>query len=71
MELIEIKDFKLSFLFKSLKKQTTVENTVQKIIREVKSKGDKALLAYTKQFDKVELKNLKVPISTIIKKKNN
>ena len=69
MELIEIKDFKLSFLFKSLKKQTTVENTVQKIIREVKSKGDKALLAYTKQFDKVELKNLKVPISTIIKKK--
>lgn len=33
---------------------------VQEIIREVRQKGDSALLAYTKKFDGVILKNLKV-----------
>ena len=31
------------------------EERVQAIIQEVRAKGDEALLAYTKQFDKVEL----------------
>ncbi|GBD38714.1 Histidinol dehydrogenase [bacterium HR37] len=34
---------------------TGIESTVKRIIREVREKGDYALLRYTKKFDKVEL----------------
>ena len=34
---------------------TRIESTVKRIIREVREKGDYALLRYTKKFDRVEL----------------
>ena len=34
---------------------TSVKNAVQNILDDVKQRGDEALKAYTKQFDKIEL----------------
>jgi len=39
---------------------TQLEKTVQEIIKSVKTKGDQALKELSRQFDKVEVKNLKV-----------
>ena len=39
--------------------------SVRKIIKDVKKSGDKALKKYTKQFDQVELKEIKVSIEEI------
>ncbi|MEO0293257.1 MAG: histidinol dehydrogenase [candidate division WOR-3 bacterium] len=38
---------------------------IQKIIKEIKEKGDKALIKYTKKYDKVSLKEIKVSQSEI------
>src|SRR5687767_1670201 len=38
----------------------SLEKTVRKILEKVKSKGDKAIRKYTKEFDGVKLKNLAV-----------
>jgi histidinol dehydrogenase len=39
---------------------SSLEKTVSDVLLDVKNNGDKALLIYTKQFDKVELKQIKV-----------
>lgn len=39
---------------------TSLFDTVQKILDEVRTSGDKAVMKFTKQFDKVELKHLEV-----------
>ena len=43
-----------------------LEKTVKKILDKVKSKGDKAVKKYTKEFDGVKLKKLPVPEKEII-----
>lgn len=40
---------------------TLLEDQVKKIIEEVASKGDRAVISYTKEFDRVELDSLEVP----------
>ena len=40
---------------------STLEENVQRIIEEVASKGDRALIAYTKEFDRVSLNSPEVP----------
>ncbi len=44
-----------------------LEKSVKKILRNVKTKGDKRLGKYTKQFDRVTLKNIQVSEKEIIK----
>ncbi|MDK2977479.1 MAG: histidinol dehydrogenase [Bacteroidales bacterium] len=44
---------------------TNLEKTVQNIIKRVKTKGDQALKELSLQFDKVEIKNLKVSSEAI------
>lgn len=39
---------------------TSLEDSVKKILEKVKDKGDKAIFKYTKRFDKVKLKTLQV-----------
>ena len=39
---------------------TSLFDTVQKILDEVRISGDKAVMKFTKQFDKVELTHLEV-----------
>src|SRR3989338_1201764 len=40
--------------------QPSVDQTVQAIVADVKKQGDKALLAFTEQYDKVTLNKLQV-----------
>lgn len=40
-----------------------VENTVKKVIKNVKNKGDKALYAYMKKFDKVDIEKIGLLVS--------
>ncbi|MGM0504403.1 MAG: histidinol dehydrogenase, partial [Bacteroidota bacterium] len=44
---------------------TNLEKTVQEIIKKVKTKGDQALKELSRQFDQVEVKNLKVSSEAI------
>jgi histidinol dehydrogenase len=46
---------------------SSILGVVQTILREVKEKGDEALFAYTKKFDKAELKQLQVTSTEIDK----
>jgi histidinol dehydrogenase len=48
---------------KSFKLDSTEEQTVREIVAQVKEKGDKALLAYTKKFDKVDLSEEELEVS--------
>lgn len=48
-----------------LSKRHKEQKIVQNILNNVKSKGDKALIYYTKKFDKVSLKNIKVSYKAI------
>ena len=41
----------------------TLDQKVKKIINEVKKNGDKALIKYTKKFDKIEIKNNKLKLN--------
>jgi histidinol dehydrogenase len=45
---------------------TAVNESVVKILEKVKNEGDKAIRAFTLQFDKIELKNFKVDPNEII-----
>jgi len=42
-------------------KHSLLEDQVKQIIKDVKKNGDKAVLNYTREFDKVELESLTVP----------
>ena len=42
-----------------------VEETVRSILKEVKKKGDRALLAYTQRFDRVQLKQEELRVSQV------
>lgn len=44
---------------------TSLESTVRRILNDVKENGDKALINYTEQFDKVKLTSLKVSAEEI------
>lgn len=44
---------------------TEVDGIVYKILKDVKTKGDRALIEYTSQFDKVDLDSLKVTVEEI------
>jgi histidinol dehydrogenase len=54
----------INFLKRSRTK-ATVSNSVQKIIDQVKQNGDQALYNLTKDLDRVQLTNLKVPVETL------
>lgn len=40
-----------------------VENTVKEVLKNVKAHGDKALYAYMKKFDKVDIKEIGLFVS--------
>lgn len=44
---------------------TEVDGIVYKILKDVKTKGDRALIEYTSQFDKVDLDSIKVTVEEI------
>ena len=54
----------ISSRFDSSKRKKELK-IVEKIIEDVRKKGDKALFYYTKKFDKVNLTSLSVPKSQI------
>ncbi|PRP65675.1 histidinol dehydrogenase [Nonlabens agnitus] len=49
-----------TLLERPLKQRSEVDHAVKEIIQLVRENGDEALIAFAKQFDKAELKNLKV-----------
>ncbi|KQC32864.1 histidinol dehydrogenase [Nonlabens sp. YIK11] len=49
-----------SLLERPLKQRSEVDHAVKEIIQLVRENGDEALIAFAKQFDKAELKDLKV-----------
>lgn len=66
MRIIKVEDRKKikeqmdDLLKRSESDQSAIEETVKEIINNIKEKGDKALLEYTKKFDGVELGNIRV-----------
>ncbi len=50
---------------------TSLENTVSGVLKEVALNGDEAVRKFTKEFDKVELKNLQVSDAEIASAANN
>jgi len=52
-------------------KREDLENSVRVIINSVKKNGDKALLKYSEEFDKVNLPNLKVTAGEILNSENS
>lgn len=55
-----LKEDWLKIIKRPVAKNSSLEKTVTKIVEKVKSKGDKAIRKYTKEFDGVKLKNLLV-----------
>lgn len=53
-----------------VKSKLELENIVYEIFSEIKQHGDKALIKYTKKFDKVSLKSLEVSADTIAESEN-
>ena len=49
-------ELKIHLFKKNQKNNLKIEKSVQTILKEVESHGDKALIKYTKEFDKIELK---------------
>ncbi|MBA2650714.1 MAG: histidinol dehydrogenase [Tatlockia sp.] len=47
------------------KQAHSFKNQVEAIIHAVKTRGDKALFAFSREFDRVDLQDLRVPIDTI------
>ncbi|MBO7345539.1 MAG: histidinol dehydrogenase, partial [Clostridia bacterium] len=58
-------------IFSRVISKVNVEETVGSIIKDVKERGDKALLEYTLKFDKADLKSLRVTEDEIIKAVNS
>lgn len=53
------------------KQSNQFNSQVQAIISAVKNRGDEALFAFTREFDRIDLRNLQVPADTIMKAKIN
>ncbi len=71
--------FNNNFFYKSLDKiisqrsdnyESKIDNKVKKIIKNVKKNGDKALIDYTKKFDRINLTAKKLRLPKAIKKNN-
>ncbi len=59
MQMINIRDFYEIVRERKIYVENVLK-TVEKIIKDVKDKGDKAVIYYTELFDKIKLKNVKV-----------
>jgi histidinol dehydrogenase len=53
----------------ALANSALLKDTVSKILLRVQKEGDKAVLDYTREFDKADLENLRLPVALIAKAK--
>ncbi|MEG0664155.1 MAG: histidinol dehydrogenase [Clostridia bacterium] len=65
IKIVDYKSTQLKLIINNLKNRSSntsseIDNSVKEIIENVKQNGDKALYEYSKKFDNVELKSLKI-----------
>lgn len=69
MKIVKTEKEKSLFLEKLRKRGSGVSNeivkTVEKILHDVRRNGDRAVLSYTKKFDRIEAKSVRLPLSEI------